>query len=258
MGTISNLLGTISSFIILLLAAYIVLAEPLLRTNFYRNLKKQLKTDPNARLLFYRIQVVWEWSWVVVLVLILIPIADRLDYLGLTLPSTYGWIILAALLLGIVLSVFLIRRNPSSLAAMQKNLEASSYILPGTASERRWYAAMAVTMGICEELLYRGFFLRFLTITFPGMDFIIVCIIGGVVYGLSRAYLGGRGVITASITGFSYGIIYYLSGNLLFLVLNNQQAAITVSLIPGIIFHIVSELRTLLLWQPGEQKKPAR
>ncbi len=251
-------MGTISSFLTLLLAAYTVLFEPLLRTNFYRNLKKQLKIDPNARLLFYRIQVVWEWSWVVVLVLILIPLPNRLAYLGLTLPSLYGWIILAALLLGIVLSIFLIRRNPDSLAAMQKNLAASSYILPGTATERKWYAAMAVTMGICEELLYRGFFLRFLTITFPGMDFIIVCIIGGIVYGLSRAYQGGRGVITTAITGFSYGIIYYLSGNLLYLVFNNVQSAITVSLVPVIIFHIMSELRTLFLWQPEEQKKPSR
>jgi hypothetical protein len=59
------------SFILMqLMAAYTVLVEPLLRTNFYRNLKKQLNLDPSARLLFYRTQVLWEWSWVVVLIVI--------------------------------------------------------------------------------------------------------------------------------------------------------------------------------------------
>ncbi len=251
-------MGFISTILTLLLAAYTVLVEPILRTNFYRNLKKQLKIDPNARLLFYRIQALWEWSWVVVLVLIVIPIPDRLEWLGLTMPSIVGWIILAALLLGIGLSVLLIRRNPDSLAAMQKNLEGSSFVLPYTPDERRWYAIMAVTMGICEELLYRGFFLRFLTVTFPGMDFLVACIIGGIVYGLSRAYQGTRGILTTALTGFSYGIVYFLSGNLLLMIINNQQAAITASLIPAIIFHIASELRTLFLWQPGEQKKTVR
>src|SRR5512136_278659 len=125
-------MGFISFLLMQLMAAYSVLVEPFLRTNFYRMLKKQLNIEPGARVLFYRTQVLWEWSWVVVMAVIAIPIAQPLQWFGLTLPNQFGWIILGALLLGIGLSTFLLRRNPGALAAMQRSLEASSVMLPVT------------------------------------------------------------------------------------------------------------------------------
>jgi len=235
-------MALISVFLSQLLAAYTVLVEPFLRTNFYRMLKKQLKFDPSARLLFYRTQVLWEWSWVVVLALIVIPIPDPLHWLGLTLPNMIGWIILAALILGIGLSTYLLRRNPGAMASMQRSLETTSILLPSNPSERKWFAATAFTAGICEELLYRGFLMSYLTSNFPMLarQFILISIISGIIYGLSRAYLGVKGIAQTALTGFSFAIIYFLSG----------------SLLPAIVFHILAELRTLWLWQPeGKGKK---
>ncbi len=237
----------VSSILILLLAAYTILVEPFLRTNFYRMLKKQLSANPGARILFYRTQVVWEWSWVVVLVVILIPINNPLQWIGLTLPSQFGWIILAALLLGIFLSTILLRRNPGALSAMQRSLEASSPLLPATSQERPWYAATAVTAGICEELLYRGFLIRFLSITFPGIDFLIICILSGIIYGLSRAYQGMRGILQTAIMGFSLAIIFFLSGNLISAIGGGQLIGITGSIIPAMVFHALADLRPLFL-----------
>lgn len=229
-------MGLISALLAQLLAAYTVLVEPFLRTNFFRNLKKQLKVDPSARLLFYRTQVLWEWSWMVVLAVIVIPIPDPLTYLGLTLPTQIGWIILLALLLGIILSTYLLRRSPGAMASMQRSLESSSVLLPSTQAERTWFAAAAVTAGICEELLYRGFIMSYLPSSFPilARQFILISILSGIIYGLSRAYLGMRGIATTALTGFSFAIVYALSG----------------SLLPAIVFHILAELRTLWLWQP--------
>ncbi len=222
-----------------LLAAYTVLVEPFLRTNFYRNLKKQLNIDPSARLLFYRTQVLWEWSWVVVLMVIVIPIPQPLTWLGLTMPNQIGWIITAALLLGIGLSTVLLKRNPGAMEAMQRSLEASAVLLPSTPAERKWYAAAAITAGICEELLYRGFLMRYLPATFPMLDWLFVAILSGVIYGLSRAYQGFKGISQTALTGFSFAIVYYLGG----------------SLLPAMVFHVLAELRTLMLWQPPEEKK---
>src|SRR4030067_3537921 len=109
-----------------LLFAYTILVEPFLRTNFYRMLKKQLNIDATARLLFYPPQVLWEWSWVVVLILIVIPVQQPLVWLGLTLPNQIGWIIMAALLLGIGLSPLLVRRNPGAMAGMQSSMGGSA------------------------------------------------------------------------------------------------------------------------------------
>jgi membrane protease YdiL (CAAX protease family) len=251
-------MGFISFLLMQLLAAYTVLVEPILRTNFFRMVKRQLKVEPGARLLFYRTQVLWEWSWVVVLVIILIPISDPLQWLGLTLPSYFGWIILAALLLGIALSTFLLRRNPPALAAMRRSLEASSILLPSTAREFTWYATTAITAGICEELLYRGFLIRFISVTFPGIDFLIISILSGVIYGLSRAYQGLKGILQTALMGFSFAMIYFLSGNLLSTFSGSQVAGLTGSLIPVIVFHALAELRPLFLWQPDEKGKKGK
>jgi membrane protease YdiL (CAAX protease family) len=243
------------SFLLMqLMAAYTVLVEPILRTNFYRMLKKQLNTDPSARVLFYRTQVLWEWSWVIVLAVILIPISQPLAWLGITVPNLIGWIIIAALLLGIGLSTLLLKRNPGAMSAMRRSLETTAVLLPSTQVERKWYAIAAVTAGICEELLYRGFLLRYLPTTFPSFDFLAAAIVSGVVYGLSRAYLGWKGIFQTTLTGFSYAIVYFLSGNLL-RVMNGQESALFGCVIPAIVFHVLSELRNLLFWQPETKKK---
>jgi len=231
------------SFILMqLLAAYTVLVEPILRTNFYRLLKKRLSMDSAARLLFYRTQLLWEWSWVVVLVVILIPIPHPLTWLGLTLPNQIGWIIMLALLLGIGLSIVLLRRNPGAMATMRRSLEASSALLPTTPTERKWFAVTAITAGICEELLYRGFLMRYLPSTFPTLDWLLVAILSGVIYGLSRAYQGFKGLTQTALTGFSYAVVYVLSG----------------SLLPAMVFHALAELRTLAFWEPDVKTKKGK
>lgn len=237
-------MNLISYFLSLLLAAYTVLIEPFVRTNFYRNLKKQLTKDPGARLLFYRTQVLWEWSWVVVIALIFIPKPKALPLMGFALPNSIGWIITAALLIGIALSVYLLRRNPGAMENMRRSMEASSVLLPATPNERKWYAITAITAGICEELLYRGFFIYFIRTNFSLFlnDFIILSLISGIVYGISRAYQGIKGILQTALTGFSFAIIFFLSG----------------SLLPAMIFHILAELRTLFIWQPEEKKKKSK
>jgi uncharacterized protein len=117
-------------------------------------------------------------------------------------------------------------------------------LLPANELERKWYAIAAVTAGICEELLYRGFFIYFLRTNFSVFlnDFIILSLISGVVYGISRAYQGMRGVLQTAMAGFSFAIIFFLSG----------------SLLPAMIFHILAELRNLFIWHPEENKKKSK
>jgi membrane protease YdiL (CAAX protease family) len=232
-------MGLLLSFLPHMLFAYIVLIEPLLRINFFRLYKKQLKIDSSALLLFYRTQILWEWSWVIVLVIIVAPASIPLAALGFTPPNPLGWIIMAALLLGIGLSIVLIRRSPGAIASMQNSLEASAILLPSTPTERKWYAATAITAGICEELLYRGFLIPYLHYNFQVQDWTVIAILSGIIYGLSRLYQGFKGFSQAALTGFAYTYVYLFSG----------------SVLPAMVFHILVELRTLLLWQSVAKKK---
>jgi len=232
-------MGLLLSFLPHMLFAYTVLVEPFLRLNFYRLFKKQIKLDPTTRLLFYRTQILWEWSWVIVLAIIVAPSTKPLATLGLTPPTPIGWIIMAVLLLGIGLSVGLIRRSPEAMASMQASLETAALLLPSTPNERKWYAATAITAGICEELLYRAFLIPYLHFNFKVQDWTILAILSGVIYGLSRLYQGFKGFSQTALTGFAYTYVYLFSG----------------SVLPAMVFHILVELRTLLLWQPVEKKK---
>ena len=248
-------MGFISFLLSQLLAAYTILVEPIVRTNFYRNLKKQVKVNPQARLLFYRTQILWEWSWIIVLIVILIPQSDPLGYIGLTLPGMIGWIILAALVFGIGLSTYLLHRNPRALESMKRSLENTSFLLPTTAREQNWYIAVAITAGICEELLYRGFLLRYLSVYFFGLGWLLSSIISGVVYGLSRVGLGRKNIIQTMLNGFSFAILYFLSGNLLSTIGSSQPVALVGSVIPSIVFHALADLRPIFLWQPVKVSK---
>jgi Type II CAAX prenyl endopeptidase Rce1-like len=74
-------------------------------------------------------------------------------------------------------------------------------------------------------------------------QFLLISILSGIIYGLSRAYLGIKGMTQTALTGFSFAVVYFLGG----------------SLLPAMLFHILAELRTLILWHPAEtQKKPGR
>lgn len=248
-------MGFISFILMQLLAAYTLLVEPFLRTNFYRMLKKKLKVDATARLLYYRTQVLWEWSWVVVIIIILVLDNRSPTYIGLTLPSFIGWVILAALVLGIGTSVILLRRNPGALASMQKSLQATSTVLPTTPSERRWFAVAAITAGICEELLYRGFLIRYIRTYFAGLGLLFTCILSGLIYGLGHAYQGRKGLLQTTLNGFSFAILFFLSGNLLSSFGSSQPVVITGSLIPSIVFHALAELRPLWLWNSEDKQR---
>ena len=87
--------------------------------------------------------------------------------------------------------------------------------VPSTLTERKWYAATAITAGICEELLFRGFLMRYLPATFPTLDWLVVAILSGIIYGLSHAYQGIKGIFQTALTGFSFAIVYVLGGSLL-------------------------------------------
>jgi uncharacterized protein len=41
------------------------------------------------------------------------------------------------------------------------SLEKLNFILPGTAEERHCFVLVAITAGVCEEILYRGFLIQY-------------------------------------------------------------------------------------------------
>jgi len=78
-------------------------------------------------------------------------------------------------------------------------------ILPVNSVELLPYGALAVTAGVCEEFLYRGFAMDALSrVGFPAWA---VVILTAVLFGLAHAYQGRGGILGTFVMGLLFGVV---------------------------------------------------
>jgi uncharacterized protein len=76
-------------------------------------------------------------------------------------------------------------------------------LLPGTSIELAAYLALAVTAGICEEFLYRGFAMA--ALSRAGIIPWAVVIISSILFGFAHTYQGRSGVLGTALMGLAFG-----------------------------------------------------
>jgi len=76
-------------------------------------------------------------------------------------------------------------------------------ILPTKPVEFGPYCALAVTAGVCEEFLYRGFAMA--ALERAGLPLWLVLVLTAALFGLAHAYQGRSGVIATSLMGILFG-----------------------------------------------------
>jgi len=117
----------------------------------------------------------------------------------------------------------------------------SERLMPQTPVESAPYAALAVTAGVCEEFVYRGFVMAALARV--GIATWMVLMISSVLFGCAHAYQGRSGIIGTTLMGFVFGLV----------------RVFTVSLAPAVVWHAAIDLvagvagpRFLSAARPGE------
>jgi membrane protease YdiL (CAAX protease family) len=100
----------------------------------------------------------------------------------------------------------------------------SERLLPQRPIEAGPYAALAVTAGVCEEFVYRGFVMAALA-RIGWADWVVVTI-SAILFGLAHAYQGKSGVIGTALLGLLFGFARVL----------------TLSLIPVVVWHSAVDL----------------
>jgi uncharacterized protein len=113
-------------------------------------------------------------------------------------------------------------------------VKSLDYFFPRSWAERRWFAFVCITAGICEETLYRGFLLHYLHVLPFSLDLTVALIIAALIFGLAHLYGGVGGVVGSAFFGFLVGLLFLLTGNLLL----------------PMIFHATTDLRMLVLLRP--------
>jgi membrane protease YdiL (CAAX protease family) len=85
-------------------------------------------------------------------------------------------------------------------------------ILPQSTAELVPFLALAVTAGLCEEFLYRGFAMAM--IARVGLPTGVVILFSSVLFGLAHLYQGRAGFVSTMVLGLLFGIARAVLGSL--------------------------------------------
>jgi membrane protease YdiL (CAAX protease family) len=230
-------------------AAYLVVGEPLAGHVLHRRFEGRLRTDPRARRSFYRRLLVLEWG-LAVLVGVVMAAAPGVPFarLGLGWPQSWpGPATGAAVLVVIVLVLVSTRtlragallhaeraaRRPGDGRHSEPPVHATLALLPRTRRERHLFTVVGLTAGVCEEWLYRGFFLAVVAALAGGLPTIVLVLLAGAAFGLAHAYQGPAGILTTGVLGGVLAALYLETGSLLLPVLLHAAIDLRFLLVPA-------------------------
>jgi membrane protease YdiL (CAAX protease family) len=202
----------------LLLAAYLVVGQPVVGS--WNARRQHRDRNRGARRRRYRRTIVLELALAATAVGIVLaaPGLDLAD-LGLAWPRASAYTVVGAL--GFVLSLGLLaglRRRVDRGASVAAPAEVAA-LLPRTPVERRWFAALALTAGCAEELLYRGFLLAVVAAEAPALGPWRLVLVSALAFAVAHTYQGVLGMLTAAVLGAGFAVLYLGSGSLLLPVL---------------------------------------
>jgi len=136
--------------------------------------------------------------------------------LGLVIPGRARAVMItvfgAALI--VTLQWFNLRRMGRSRSPLPGSIQAlAQRILPQSPAELVPFVGLAVTAGICEEFLYRGFAMAAISRT--GVPTSVVILSSSILFGLAHLYQGRVGLLSTTVLGILFGTMRAMLGSLL-------------------------------------------
>jgi membrane protease YdiL (CAAX protease family) len=227
-------MGIVAAALATALAAVLVLVVPWAGRVRYRRLLEAVARDPDARQRYYQRGITREWLALAVVGLIGLLAGRGPSSIGLTAGprprAALEVVVEVGILLAISATVF--RYGGDRVReALRRQARGFVALLPRGRRERLWFAGVAVTAGICEEVLLRGFGTAYLRWLWPSVPDWAVVAVTAAVFGLDHLYQGTRGVVLTTLVGAVLGSIVINTG----------------SLFPAIVIHALLDLRVLAL-----------
>jgi CAAX protease family protein len=182
----------------------------------YRRLTRAEPADvPRVRLWLYRQGIAIQWTLAAAVVVLWVWQGRGWASLGVVPRMTWGLIGVAVGFAIIVGFVMVQRRtalqDDEALERMRRQMRNVERMMPRSDLEMRWFGWLAVTAGVCEELLYRGYLLWYLGTWF---GLVPAVLIASLVFGVGHAYQGPRGIAITTVVGVFMCAIYLLTGSL--------------------------------------------
>jgi membrane protease YdiL (CAAX protease family) len=206
----------VSTVLHLLLVAFLVVVFPIWDRREARRLKTS--ADPDVRVKSYQKTIGWQLAASALLLatlparLLFTPPAT-LQELGVKITARELMPVVGGLLIGAVLPVLLTRRKGAAAKPMPQ-LAAIDFILPRGRRERAWFAAMCVVVGVCEEIIFRGFLVRFLA--GPPLALGVAAGVGvaALIFGIDHGYQGIVGIVSTGVLALVFTALFFIGGSL--------------------------------------------
>jgi uncharacterized protein len=214
----------------LIIAGLVMLAYPI--WDYFSAWPRMLRTiasgRPGARVSVYREVLALEWFLTAAVAAVWIHAARPWHLIGLVLPA--GWrLVLTVALLAAVWILFLVqlrairRLDPAKRDRVRARQVAVSSLIARSRVERAWFVPVAITAGLCEEFIYRGFLLWVFR---PWLGLWGAALASTVGFGLAHAYQGRSGAIRAGTLGGVFAVLAIATG----------------SVVPGMLLHALLDL----------------
>jgi uncharacterized protein len=230
-------------------AAYLVVGEPVAGHVLHRRFEGRLRTDPGARRSFYLRLLILEWGLsLLALVVWLATPGVSAGQVGLRWPQQWPGPVTGLVVLLVVAFVVVSTRALRSGALLEaaepvrrpgegRHAEPAGHatlaLLPRTAGERRLFTVVGVTAGVCEEWLYRGFFLAVVAALAGGLQTWLLVVVAAAAFGLAHFYQGAVGILTTGLLGGVMAALYLQTGSLLLPVLLHAAIDLRFLLVPS-------------------------
>ncbi len=237
-----------------LLAGYVVW-EVVSFVPRFRKLKQEIANgDVHARNRVYRRAIIFEWATALMALLALGFNWSKLNPANLGLESLTRSLsgdsdfnsgslmgVIFGLSVGTIVFVILRLRANRRGAVPRQNMIAPwlrnlmpdfSALVPVTNSERLIWVVVAISAGICEEIVFRGWLLSTLhdQIGLTGKALLLA---GALIFGLAHAYQKISGVIITAFAGAFFCVIYVKTGSLLIPILLHALIDLRFAFLPA-------------------------
>ena len=196
---------------------------------------------PRVRLSVYRQVIVLQWA--LALAVLGLWVAYRREWSGLGLVPRFNWG-LGGVLVGMIAMAFAVWRqrqqalgDDDALSRLRGRMSRIELMLPHSREELALFFKLSITAGICEELLYRGYLIWYLS---HWLTIYQAAALASLLFGIGHAYQGWRGVLTTGLVGVFLACVYLFTG----------------SLFLGMVMHALMDAHSGHLMQAAYEREP--
>ncbi|HTZ99399.1 MAG TPA: CPBP family intramembrane glutamic endopeptidase [Candidatus Aquilonibacter sp.] len=227
----------------------------------YRRLKEEIANgDTHARTRVYRRALVFECASAALAVAALgfdwgklNPKTLGLENLGLMRTLASGGDAVHGLVIGVIfglaagtIAMIVAKKKMARSAAAgasgavagarqpwgRKLLPDFSTLIPSTTQERLLWVPVAISAGVCEEIVFRGWLLSALHGQ-AGLSGVALIAVAAAIFGLAHVYQRTTGVILTAFAGAVFCVVYVATGSLLVPIVIHCAVDLRFALMPG-------------------------